>query len=432
MKVKIMKKVKVIQFGEGKFLRAFVDVVLQQANNKLGYPKYSVDIIQPLASGNLMQSLEAQDFKYVVNEVNPALGVDNPVRVNCITNGIDPYTQFDDYKSLATDPDAEYVFSNTTESGITYVSEQFQTERIMESFPGKVMQLLYIRYQALGADSTLTFVPCELIEENAQKLRSIVVRKAVEANLNAAFIAYIENCDFYTSLVDRIVVGYQDNKFEDPNYILCEPFMKWVIDSPQLEFAKDANLETIIFDDVKVHRELKVKVLNGLHTALTPFAILGEAEYVHEIFESNFMCDKVEKLLSEILATIHLENKHAYAETIIDRFKNPKLNHKFSDIMLNSLDKYQTRDYPAVIQNLQMGKMPTELLSSLAAIVVQYKCGFPINDGGNVELWSALNLDDPASTLVEYKFTELKAYPDALTYINKTVSELQVKYEKNN
>lgn len=427
-----MENIKIIQFGEGKFLRAFVDVVIQHANENVGYSKYSVDLIQPLEFGKLMESLASKDFNYVVNEVNPALGINNEVNVECVNSGVDPYQNFAAFKALAVDPAAEYVFSNTTESGIAYVSEEFHTDSILASFPGKVLQLLAIRYNALGQDATLTFVPCELIESNGATLKSIVIKKAVEAKLDADFISYIENCNFYDTLVDRIVVGYQENKFEDPNYILCEPFMKWVIDSPELEFAKDANLPGIIFDDVVVHRELKVKILNGLHTALTPFAILDGVEYVHNTFENEFMSTKVDKLLIEILQTINLDNKEEYAKTIIERFKNEKLNHKFSDIMLNSLDKYQTRDYPAVIQCLEHGVVPTELLSSLCAIVIQYKCGYPINDAGNTSLWAELDLDNPAATLVLHKFTELAQYVEAVEYINATVAEMRVKYEKHN
>lgn len=427
-----MKNIKIIQFGEGKFLRAFVDVAIQHANENAGYPKYSVDLVQPLEFTQLMESLASKDFNYVVNEVNPALDVNNVVNVECINSGVDPYQNFESFKALAIDPAAEYVFSNTTESGIAYVSEEFQTDSILASFPGKVLQLLEMRFRALGADSKLTFVPCELIEANGATLKSIIIKKAQEANLDADSISYIESCDFHDTLVDRIVVGYQDNQFEDPNYILCEPFMKWVIDSPELEFAKEANLDGIIFDDVVVHRELKVKILNGLHTALTPFAILDGVEYVHNTFENEFMSNKVDKLLVEILQTIDLDNKEEYAKTIIERFKNEKLNHKFSDIMLNSLDKYETRDYPATLQCLAAGVVPTELLSSLCAIVVQYKCGYPTNDAGNVELWENLDLENAASTLVEYKFTDLGNYPEAIEFINSTVKELRVKYEKHN
>lgn len=427
-----MKNIKIIQFGEGKFLRAFVDVVIQHANENVGYSKYSVDLIQPLEFGQLMESLAKQEFKYVVNEVNPALDIDNVVNVDCINSGVDPYQNFDAFKALAVDPEAQFVFSNTTESGIAYVSEKFQTETILPSFPGKVLQLLALRYEALGMESSLTFVPCELIEANGTTLKKIVVDKAIEANLDADFICYIQNCEFCDTLVDRIVVGYQENLYQDPNYILCEPFMKWVIDSPELEFAKDANLEGVIFDDVVVHRELKVKILNGLHTALTPFAILNNIEYVHNSFENQFMSEKVEKLLVEILQTIDLDNKEAYAETIIERFQNEKLNHKFTDIMLNSLDKYETRDYPAVLQCLEMGFVPVELLSSLCAIVVQYKCGYPTNDNGNVELWENLELNNAADAIVKYKFKELGQYSEAIDFINSTVVQLSEKYEKNN
>ncbi len=427
-----MENKKIIQFGEGKFLRAFVDVVIQHANQNVGYQKYSVDLIQPLEFGKLMQSLASSEFKYVVNEVNPALGINNIVDVECIKSGVDPYTNFEQFKQLAIDPQAEYVFSNTTESGIAYVQEEYTNQTILGSFPGKILQLLEIRYNVLGASAKLTFVPCELIEENGKTLKRIVLRKAAEANLSKEFMNYVESCDFYDTLVDRIVVGYQENEYNDPNYILCEPFMKWVIDGPQLEFAKDANLPGIIFDDVVVHRELKVKILNGLHTALTPFAILDEVEYVHNTFENEFMSNKVEKLLDEILQTINLDNKQEYAKTIIERFKNAKLNHKFADIMLNSLDKYETRDYPAVLQCLDAGFVPTELLSSLCAIVIQYQCGYPTNDNGNQELWANLDLNNPAATLIEYKFKDLGKYIEAIEFINNTVQELREKYEKNN
>ncbi|WOO87096.1 hypothetical protein RZE82_08260 [Mollicutes bacterium LVI A0039] len=427
-----MEKIKIIQFGEGKFLRAFVDVVIEHANQNVGYQKYGVDLIQPLEFGQLMQSLKDRDFKYVVNEVNPALEINQVVNVKAIDSGIDPYKEYGLFKELAVDPRAKFVFSNTTESGIAHVAEDFQVDSILGSFPGKVLQLLYMRFNVLGSESTLTFVPCELIEANGSTLKEIVLKKAVEAELSEEFIKYIKACKFCDTLVDRIVVGYQDNQFDDPNYILCEPFMKWVIDSEPLEFAVDANLPGIIFDNVVAHRELKVKILNGLHTALTPFAILEGVEYVHNIFENELFKEKLDKLLEEILLTITLENKHEYAKSIIERFQNEKLNHKFSDIMLNSLDKYHTRDYPTVLQNLENGMVPTELLSSLCAIVVQYKCGFPTNDSQNKLMWDALTLENPALALIEYKFEELKKYSEAIEFINHTCNELREKYEKCN
>ncbi|MFV0556290.1 MAG: hypothetical protein ACK5LM_04190 [Lactovum sp.] len=427
-----MENIKIIQFGEGKFLRAFVDVVIQHANHNLAYKKYSVDLIQPLEFDQLMNSLDKKNYEYHVNEINPALDINQVVKIDCIHSGLDPYKDFEAFKALAIDPKAKYVFSNTTESGIVYVDETFQTESILASFPGKVLQLLKLRYEALGVSGKLIFVPCELIEENAKTLKSILLKKASKENLDQDFIDFIESCEFYDTLVDRIVVGYQENKFNDPNYILCEPFMKWVIDSKELDFAKDANLSGIIFDDVVIHRELKVKILNGLHTALTPFAILNKIDFVHHSFESQFMNDKIQKLLVEILATIQLENKEEYARTIIERFKNEKLNHKFTDIMLNSLDKYETRVYPSVLQNLEQGLLPIELLSSLAAIIIQYKCGYPTNDAGNVELWENLDLENPAKTLIDYKFKELKNYTEAIEFINKKVKELRGKYEKHN
>lgn len=427
-----MKQIKIMQFGEGKFLRAFCDVVIQRANNNMGYQKYVIDMIQPLEFGELMKSLATSEFKYMVNEVNESLKIDNEVHVDCINSGVDPYDDFQAFKKLCVDKDLKYIFSNTTESGIAYVKEELVEDKIMLSFPGKVLQMLYFRYNALGSDAKVIFIPSELIEENSKTLKKILLVKARDSGLDQDFINYIESCDFHDTLVDRIVVGYSENKYEDKNFILCEPFMKWVIDGITFDFVDDANIEGIILDNVIVHRELKVKILNGIHTAITPFAILNDVQYVHLAFENEMLNSKIEALLKEILNTIDLEGKEKFAQDVIDRFKNPKLNHKFTDIMLNSLDKFVARNYPSLIENLDNSYMPKELLNSLCAIVVQYKCGYPINDQQNIELWEELELETAAQTLTKYKFKELEKYPEAMNYINQTVKELSDEYGKSN
>ncbi len=427
-----MSTKKIMQYGEGKFLRAFIDVIIQRANENLGYQKYVVNLVQPLEYGQLMDLLKTENFKYTVNEVNPSLGIDNLIKIECIADGIDPYREFNKYYEACIDSELTYIFSNTTESGIQYVKEEFTTSTIMTSFPGKVLQMLYFRFKELGHESTVTLIPCELIEQNALKLKGIIQRKAEENNLSSDFIDYIDNCKFYDTLVDRIVVGYQENEQNDPNYILCEPFLKFVIDADQIELIDDADHPGIILDDVVMHRELKVKILNGLHTALTPFAILRGVKYVHEIFTDDFFITKTERLLQEILQTIDLDNKKEYAEAIITRFKNPKLNHEFTSIMLNSLDKFVTRGYPAILQCLAQGELPSELLASLCAIVVQYKCGYDTNDQENCQMWEELSLTEPALALIKYKFSELGEYPEAIEYINYTVEQLRGEYEKGN
>ncbi len=373
-------KEKVIQFGEGGFLRGFSDWMLQIVNEKTDFDG-KVVVVQPIERG-MCDMLEAQGCVYT-HLCRGAEGVDIK-RVDVISRCVKPYENFDQYIALAENPDFRFVISNTTESGITFVESDKLSDRPASSFPGKLTQLLKARYDR--GLSGFVFLPCELIDKNGTNLKKCILKYAELWCLEDGFKTWIENDNiFCNTLVDRINTGYPQEEsidvgFDDKMINTSEYFHLWVIEGyyglfDEIPFDK-CGLNVILTDNLEMYRTRKVRILNGAHTSLVPYALLSGFDTVKSCIDDEKMLQHIRKcVFDEIIPTLDLpyEELLDYAENVITRFSNPYIKHMLISIALNSVSKFKVRVLPSILEYIKRyNKMPETLLFSFAKLIDFY------------------------------------------------------------
>lgn len=372
----------VIQFGEGNFLRGFFDYFLHKMNEKGFYDGKAV-VVQPIPVGRVAD-LNGQDCKYnlYLRGIQNGEIVKEHTFVESISRCVDPYKNFEDYISLADNPDFRFIVSNTTEAGIEFVDSCKFDDKPALSFPGKLTQLLYRRYK--NGLNGFIILSCELIDNNGSELKKCVLKYAKLWNLEAEFVAWLDNENhFVNTLVDRIVTGYPndetkeihpDDKFLDT----AEIFHLWVIEGNfEDEFPlKKAGFNVVWTDDVKPYKKIKVRILNGAHTSLVAGALLSGIETVGEAMNDEITYAFLNKCMKEeILPTIgENEESIAFANSVFDRFKNPFIQHKWRSIVLNSVSKFSVRVLPTLLEYKEKnGVYPKGLTLALANLIYFYK-----------------------------------------------------------
>ncbi|MBR4898282.1 MAG: tagaturonate reductase [Prevotella sp.] len=386
---------KVIQFGEGNFLRAFVDWIIWNMDQKTNF-NGSVVVVQPL-SGGMIDWLNGQDCLYHVNLQGRENGkpVNSLERIDVISRCLNPYSQFDAYMALAEQPEIRFVISNTTEAGIAFDPECKLEDKPCSSYPGKLVQLLYRRYQAFNGDPTkgLIIFPCELIFLNGHVLKDCI-RKYIDLwQLPEGFRQWFENsCGVYATLVDRIVPGFPRKEiaqiqekigYRDNLVVQAENFHLWVIEAPKevaQEFPADkAGLHVLFVPSEEPYHKRKVTLLNGPHTVLSPVAYLSGVNIVRDACNHEVISKYIHKVqFDELMQTLDLpmDELQKFAADVLERFDNPFVDHQVTSIMLNSFPKFQARDLPGVKTYLERkGELPKGLVFGLAAIITYYKGG---------------------------------------------------------
>lgn len=376
-----MKKT-VIQFGEGNFLRGFFDYFLDKMNKNGLYDGKAV-VIQPRAGGKVAE-LAKQDCKYNLY----LRGIENGkikkehTLIESIAECIDPYKDFENYISLADNPDFRFIVSNTTEAGIEFDSNCSFDDKPCQSFPGKLTQLLYRRFKN-GLDGFI-LLPCELIDSNGDELKKCVLKYSDFWKLEKEFLDWIENENhFANTLVDRIVTGYPNDEtaltHPDDKYLdTAEIFHLWVIEGDfenELPLRK-SGFNVIWTDDAKPYKKIKVRILNGAHTSLVAGALLSGIETVGEAMNDETASAFLMKCMNEeILPTIgDNEESRAFANSVFDRFRNPFISHKWRSIALNSVSKFSVRVLPTVLEYKEKNSVyPKYLPLSLAYLIYFYK-----------------------------------------------------------
>ncbi len=373
---------KVIQFGEGGFLRGFVDWMLQKVNEKSDFDG-SVVVVQPIEAG-MCDMLSAQDCIYT-HVIRGIEGVDKTV-VDVISRCVKPYDDFGAYLALAEQPEMRFIVSNTTESGIVYSDEDKITDAPPKTFPAKVTVLLKRRFD-LGLPGFI-FLPCELIDRNGDNLKKCILKYADLWSLGDAFKAWVEKENVFTNtLVDRINTGYPKDEdlglgYEDNMVNTSEFFHLWVIETEydidkELPFSS-ADLNVIVTPDkLEMYRTRKVRILNGAHTSLVPYALLSGLDTVKSCLDDAVMSEHLKKcVFDEIVPTLDLPRDElmAYANSVIERFSNPYIKHYLSSIALNSVSKFKVRVLPSILEYIKrFNKMPETLLFSFAKLIEFYK-----------------------------------------------------------
>ena len=385
--------VKVIQFGEGNFLRAFVDWQIDKMNKEADF-NGSVAVVQPL-EGGLIHMLNEQDCLYTLylQGIQNGKATKTHTVIDCIDRAVDPYKDYNKYLELAEIPSVRFIISNTTEAGIVFENDDKLESGCQKGYPSKLTALLYHRFKTFNGalDKGLNIIPCELIDRNGEKLKEIVLKYAEIWNLGDEFITWINTANtFFCSLVDRIVPGYPRDTIEevraelgyDDNLVdVGEVFHLWVIEGPQclkeeLPIEK-AGLNVKVVDDMTPYRTRKVRILNGPHTAMVPVAYLYGLDTVGETVDHEIMGQYVRELIfEEIVPTLDLPHDELvqFGNDIIERFQNPYVKHYLMSIALNSMSKYKTRDLPSLTEYLKRkGELPRKLVFSLAALIEFYK-----------------------------------------------------------
>ncbi len=384
---------RVLQFGEGNFLRAFVDWQIDKMNDEADF-NGSVVVVQPLENG-LVDMLNDQDCLYTLYLQGVQNGQASKTHkvINSISRGINPYRDYNEYLKVAENPELRFIVSNTTEAGIAFDENDTLNGGCQKSYPGKLTAFLYHRFNTFMGDNSKGFIiiPCELIDRNGEKLKEIVLKYAEIWNLGQEFSDWINNANtFCCSLVDRIVPGYPRDTIDevraelgyDDNLVdVGEIFHLWVIEGPQsikdeLPIEK-AGLNVKVVDDMTPYRTRKVRILNGPHTAMVPVAYLYGLETVGESVDHEVIGKYVHDVIyDEIIETLDLPHEELveFADAIIERFQNPYVKHYLMSIALNSLSKYKTRDLPSLTEYLKRkGTLPKKLVFSLASLIEFYK-----------------------------------------------------------
>lgn len=384
---------KVLQFGEGNFMRAFVDWMIDVLNQKTDF-NGSVVVVQPIEHG-LVDKLNKQDGLYTLylQGLKNGEAVKEHSPIQSINRGLDLITQHDEYFEVAENPELRFIFSNTTEAGIAYDSSDRLVARPQKTFPGKLTAFLYHRFQTFHGDHNkgLILIPCELIEHNGKRLKEIVLRYAELWGLGTDFINWInEGNTFCSSLVDRIVPGYpkdtideitEELGYQDELVVVGEQYHLWVIEGPEWireEFPVDqTDLNILFVEDLTPYRTMKVRILNGAHTAMTPVSYLYGLDTVRQAIEDEVTGQFVKELiLKEIIPILDLpaDELKVFATDVLDRFLNPFVQHYLMDISLNSISKYQTRNLPSLLDYVKRkNELPKRLVFSLAALFLFYE-----------------------------------------------------------
>ena len=392
--------VTILQFGGGRFLRAFVDQMVQAANDA-GAMHDGVAIVHPTDVPDLPTSaLRRQDGLYhvVLEGVRDGRAVREVTRVECVQVIVRAHGEFERYRRLYLSPELRVIVSNTTEAGIVWVQGDDLRARPPASFPAKVAALLHDRYEHFGGDPAagLAVVCCELIEDNATTLRRYVLRHAADAGLGDGFASWVRTaCTFHDSLVDRIVPGFPRDEIEeiqaelgfaDQDVVVGELYAQWVIGGDpvirDLLPLDRAGLPVEFMPDVTPYRTTKVRILNGQHTALAPLGLLLGCSTVREVMERSDVSGWLRRLLdTEILPSVDgpADEVRAFADRITERLGNPFLSHNLTDIMLNAVAKWGARSLPVLLDAIERGdRAPLTALAFAATLAVQGEQGTPL------------------------------------------------------
>lgn len=389
---KIERPVRALQFGEGNFLRAFTDYMIDIANER-GVFDGDIVLVKPIAFGSIAHMKE-QECQYTVQLRGIVDG--EPKKLNRIVTSVadvvDAYSEYEKYAAYARLDTLRFIISNTTEAGIVYDEEDRLEFTPPRSYPGKLTKLLYERYRYFkgAADKGVIILPVELIDDNGARLRECVYRMAERWELGEGFGRWLkETCVFTSTLVDRIVTGYPGEEaeqiFEELGYrdrmlVTGEPFALWVIESER-DISGElplpaAGLPVIFTDDQKPYKQRKVRILNGAHTSFVLASYLCGNDTVLDSMEDELIFRFMRAtVFEEIIPTLSLPREELldFANAVITRFQNPYVKHALLSISLNSVSKWRARCMPSVLAFLEKeGKLPIHLTFSMAALMAFY------------------------------------------------------------
>ncbi|AUS07240.1 tagaturonate reductase [Pseudotamlana carrageenivorans] len=422
--------IKIVQFGEGNFLRAFIGYAFQELNKAADF-NAGIAVVQPIDRG-LVKMLNDQDGLYTLfmKGIKKGKDIQEIELIDNIVKGVDPYANYNEYVSLAKEESLEFIISNTTEAGIAYVESDTAEMQPPSSFPAKLTVLLHERFKYFNGDSNkgLTIIPCELINHNSETLKEIILKYITDWNLGEDFKTWIlKHNGFHSTLVDRIVPGYPKDDIEAYNaqlnysdnlIVAAEVFLLWVIEGGEdlkakLPFDK-TDLDVKIVGDMQPYRTRKVRILNGAHTAMVPFSILYGNKTVKQSVDNAFTGPFIQTaVFDEIIDTLEMDKDelNSFADEIFDRFRNPFIVHNLSSIALNTVSKFKVRVLPSLLGYVALHKkVPTNLTFAFASLIRFYKGTFngetlPVQDSEDIvanfaKIWESNDYNQVAKAVL--------------------------------
>lgn len=429
------RPVRVLQFGEGNFLRAFVDYMIDICNEKTDF-NGSIVLVKPISFGSL-DNFRQQDYRYTV--MLRGLVDDKPVeltrKIGSVSDAVGCYEDYEAWMAYAKCETLRFVVSNTTEAGIVLDESDRFEDCPPKTFPGKLTKFLYTRAEHFGyaADKGLVMLPVELIDDNGIMLKKCVKDLANIWNLGEKFTNWLDTaCTFTSTLVDRIVTGYPRDEdqaiwqkigYEDRLLVTAEPFGLWVIESDR-DLSEElplpqCGLPVIYTDNQKPYKQRKVRILNGAHTSFVPAAYQCGYDYVLDAMNDPLIASFMQHTLyDEVIPTLTLpkDDLFAFAEAVTGRFRNPFIKHALMSICLNCVSKWRARCMPSLLKYVEMnGMLPERLTFSLASMMALYHGG--VLKEGKLECvrnGQTYTLQDDAAVL-EFFANGNDLDPDALT-----------------
>ncbi|NBC57628.1 MAG: tagaturonate reductase [Bacteroidetes bacterium] len=451
---------KIIQFGKGNFLRAFSVWMVEILNQKTDF-NGNIEIVETF---NTRKSdiFNRQNYRYHVIEkgIENDKQIERVTEINAVrglTNGL---SDFDEFLKLGLDPNLQFIISNTTEAGIEFdISDTSISSP--RTFPGRLTAFLHHRFLHSDIHNKPIYVlPCELIENNANTLKHYVLKYCKLWTLSNDFDSWLEdNIIFCNTLVDRIVSGYpkQPNvykerlSFDDELMVVCEPFHFWAIeDKAEIKKALpvlQTDLNVKFSEDIKSYKEIKVRILNGAHTAMVALGMIQGIKTVEEFMLNTslrvFLKDMID---NEILPTLKFAEKDSieFKNMVYDRFLNPYLKHELSAIQLNSISKFKSRLLPTFIDYIALkNRLPEHITDVLSHLILLYKTthspyGITLKDEPEVtkifqKAWSRDKLEQTIEDILKNELLwgrnlyEIKNLDDEIYY---HINKLQFKENK--
>ncbi len=451
------RPVKVLQFGEGNFLRAFIDWFIQEMNDKADF-NGDVCVVQPLDFGRV-EELRKQDGLYtlLLEGVSNGEVIHHKQVIDVLSDFINPYQEYERYLDYAKSEDLKIILSNTTEAGIAYDPSDTDETVTSPTYPGKLLTFLKKRFDFFqgSKEAGLYILPCELIDHNGSTLKEYLNKLSLDRHYSEEFITWLNEANlFYNTLVDRIVPGYPKDQIErlqkedgyiDNNVVKGEIFHLWVIEGdPAIKTVlpiEKTDLNILVTDNVKPYKERKVKILNGSHTCMVPIAYQYGVRAVNEMMNDEYLKNWLFAFLKEeVWPTIDLpqSEKEQFTNDVMERFMNPTIYHELLTISLNSMTKYKTRVLPSAIGYYEKtNELPKHSLFSLASLFVMYSLkkedgtSLVMDDPAFIEMWARLWKQNDVAALVqevmsmkdhwEYDFTQMKG---SLDYVSQCVNDI--------
>lgn len=451
------RPIRVLQFGEGNFLRAFADWMIDVLNEKTDF-NGDVQAVQPRAhSAHKGKLVNDQDGLYhiVVKGIRQGKSIKETRLITCLREVINAYEDHVRFFEAAKNPDLQFVISNTTEAGICFKDEPYDTNQVAETFPGKLTQWLYHRFTFFNGDPSkgLIHLPCELLEKNGESLKQTIMQYIHHWQLSTEFHDWIlKHNTFCNTLVDRIVPGFPQDSiseietetgFEDKLVVMAEPFYVWVIEGDEKVKkalpAAAAGLNVKFVNDLASYRTQKVRILNGAHTVMVPVAYLRGIRTVKEVMEDPTLSAFVDVAIQEeIIPSLHLpdEDLHQFASDVKDRFANPFIRHELASIALNSVSKFKVRVLPSILDyHARQHKLPSKLIHAFAALICFYRGTWkeeilPVNDNVQVvQFFASLWESGDAMMIAKRTLASVELWDQDLSEIPGLIPQLAKEIE---